>query len=160
MGASATNTSRGKLRGNEDQVGAPWALVRKVYVLLRQRRKTVLSRSGLTHSQYQTLELCSRGAVTAKTIAETLGLTPGGVTDLVDRLEVNEWVERAQHPEDRRAVLVRLTKEGRQFHSAVHESLTVNFRDVFQQIRAEDRKALAQGLSALAKILEETPSES
>ncbi|MDG6912770.1 MAG: MarR family transcriptional regulator [Nitrososphaerota archaeon] len=160
MAALGPRPSGGKQQEREDQIGAPWTLVRKVYVLLRQRRKTVLSRSGLTHSQYQTLELCSRGAVTAKTIAETLGLTPGGVTDLVDRLEDKGWVERAKHPEDRRAVLVRLTKEGRQFHGAVHETLAVSFRGVFQQIRAEDRKALAQGLTALAKILEATPSES
>ncbi len=160
MGTLGTRASQARRRATADQVGAPWTLVRKVYVLLWQRRKTVLSRSGLTHSQYQALDLCSREPVTARKIAEALGLTPGGVTALVDRLEERGWVQRGKHPDDRRAVLVHLTREGLQFYTAVQESLTVSFRSVFQQIRTEDREALAQGLSALAKILEETPPES
>lgn len=48
-------------------------------------------------------------------IMETTGLTSGGVTKLIDRLEAAGWVERLDEavPGDGRGVMVSITDEGR-----------------------------------------------
>jgi DNA-binding MarR family transcriptional regulator len=45
--------------------------------------------------------------------AEAMGLTVGGASKSVDRLERRGWVRRLPHPTDRRSSLIDLTAEGR-----------------------------------------------
>lgn len=57
-------------------------------------------------------------------VAEMMGMTTGGSTKVVDRLESQGWVVRQQGPSfDGRAVVVTLTEEGRSvIRSAIHAS--------------------------------------
>ncbi len=48
------------------------------------------------------------GPVTPGKLAECTGLTTGGVTVMLDRLEKAEFVTRERNPNDRRSVLVRV----------------------------------------------------
>jgi len=52
------------------------------------------------------------GPCTQQALASALNVTPRNVTGLVDALEAGGFVERRQHPNDRRATLVTLTKLG------------------------------------------------
>lgn len=45
-------------------------------------------------------------------IAVELGITPGGVSKLVDRIEASGYCRRLPNPKDRRSSLVELTPEG------------------------------------------------
>ena len=45
-------------------------------------------------------------------IATELGITPGGVSKLVDRIEASGYCRRLPNPSDRRSSLVELTPEG------------------------------------------------
>ena len=51
--------------------------------------------------------------LTPNQIGEHLHLTSGTVTTVIDSLEKRGLVERSPHPEDRRKVLVSITKDGR-----------------------------------------------
>ena len=51
--------------------------------------------------------------LTPNEIGEHLHLTSGTVTTVIDSLEKRGLVERSPHPEDRRKVLVSITKDGR-----------------------------------------------
>jgi DNA-binding MarR family transcriptional regulator len=52
-----------------------------------------------------------RPGLTAGELATAVGLSPGAVTTALDRLERRGFVRRTRDPEDRRRVMVELTKE-------------------------------------------------
>lgn len=71
---------------------------------------------AVTFARYEVLMLLmfsSSGRLPMKTIGSRLQVHPTSVTNAVDRLEAAGLVARAPHPDDRRAVLVELTPEGR-----------------------------------------------
>jgi DNA-binding MarR family transcriptional regulator len=53
-----------------------------------------------------------RGPQTQRSLAKAIGVTARNVTALVDRLEESGFVRRTAQPDDRRALLVRLTEQG------------------------------------------------
>ena len=59
-------------------------------------------------------ELFVDGPLTPTDLAARLNVTPAAVTELADRLEHASHLSRAQHPTDRRRVLLHLTDEARQ----------------------------------------------
>jgi DNA-binding MarR family transcriptional regulator len=69
----------------------------------------VAESTGLHLTDMQCLNLLDMlGAVTPGRLAECTGLTTGGVTVLLDRLEKAGFVKREPNPKDRRSVLVRV----------------------------------------------------
>lgn len=65
---------------------------------------------GINRSDGRCLDVIQeRGAVSAGELAEALGLSPGAITALVDRLERDGLVRRLRDPNDRRKVMIELT---------------------------------------------------
>ncbi|MFN2384128.1 MAG: MarR family winged helix-turn-helix transcriptional regulator [Gemmatimonadota bacterium] len=70
-------------------------------------------------------------------LAERLGLTPSATTRLVDRLVERGWMERASPSDNRRTVIVSITREGwrsyvrnnRSFAAAVEAALTARLSE-------------------------------
>lgn len=54
-----------------------------------------------------------------KTLSEYLMVTGGNVTGLTDQLEAEGWVERVADEEDRRSMIVRLTRAGKKQFKAM-----------------------------------------
>jgi DNA-binding MarR family transcriptional regulator len=82
-------------------------------------------------------------------LSRRLLVTGGNVTGIVDQLERLGLIVRASDPSDRRAYLVKLTKEGkRQFSqmAAEHESWIVK---LFAGLGLRDQRALNESLSRL-----------
>jgi DNA-binding MarR family transcriptional regulator len=78
-------------------------------VLLSQ---AVAERLGLNPTDLEFMDLLNlNGPLTAKRLAELSGLTTGGVTFVVDRLERAGFVRRRPNPEDRRSVLIEPVEE-------------------------------------------------
>jgi DNA-binding MarR family transcriptional regulator len=75
-----------------------------------------LAKYGLTFARYEALMLLylSRtGALPLGKIGTRLQVHPTSVTNLIDRLERDELVERTPHPSDRRTTLATITRAGR-----------------------------------------------
>jgi len=53
--------------------------------------------------------LRTSGPLTATQLARAIGLTSGGLSIALDRLEKLGYIRRSQHPDDRRSVLVEAT---------------------------------------------------
>lgn len=71
---------------------------------------------GLSYARYEVLTLLSftkAGELPLSKIGQRLQVHPASVTGVVDKLEQQGLVVRVPHPDDRRAVLARLTDEGR-----------------------------------------------
>jgi DNA-binding MarR family transcriptional regulator len=54
-----------------------------------------------------------RGGLTAGELATAVGLTPGAVTTVLDRLEERGFVTRRRDPDDRRRVIVEMSDDAR-----------------------------------------------
>ena len=75
----------------------------------------ILGRYGLSLGRFLTLTVLNRDPeeeITPSDLAERVGVTRATMTGLLDTLAKDGWIERIQHNEDRRRVVVRLTSEG------------------------------------------------
>ncbi len=99
------------------------------------RVEATLKPLGVTFARYEVLMLLhfsKRGSLPMKLIASRLQVHPTSVTNAVDRLEVAGLVTREAHPDDRRALIITLTPEGR----AVAEKATAALNsEVFSRPR-------------------------
>lgn len=90
-----------------------------------RHRSAVSRRLGLSDSEMLAVaHLAQRGRLSPSELAELLDLSSGGVTALVQRLELAGHVERHAHPTDRRSVLLELSgalveRAGEAFHPLV-----------------------------------------
>ncbi|NNN20553.1 MAG: MarR family transcriptional regulator [Acidimicrobiales bacterium] len=86
------------------------------------------------------------------TMAETVALTTGGVTRLIDRIEEAELVKRSMCPSDRRVVWVSLTDRGLE---KLNEATKVHLRGITEHFTGNlDIDTLENLRNAMAKILE------
>jgi DNA-binding MarR family transcriptional regulator len=73
----------------------------------------VAKRAGLSPTDLECLDLIIlSGSATAGEIGRHTGLTSGAVTGLIDRLARKGLVRRAEHPNDRRKVIVEVDAKG------------------------------------------------
>lgn len=81
--------------------------------------RPLLNEMGLTYPQYLVLlVLWEKGSIRLGEIAHELELATHAVSPIIDRLEDSGLVRRIKDPDDARAVLVELTKAGRELESA------------------------------------------
>lgn len=81
--------------------------------LLQRDQSESLAQMGLTTSRAHALWILGHGGpMTHRDLAESLGVVPRSVTDLVDALESLALVTRGRHPVDRRASVITLTATG------------------------------------------------
>jgi DNA-binding MarR family transcriptional regulator len=74
-------------------------------------------------------------SATMSELAARTGLTSGGITSIVDRLEREGYIERRGDPLDRRKLQVVLTERGRSTREALDEALA-NAADVVEPAAA------------------------
>lgn len=90
--------------------------VMRVHQLLLGRYDALLKPHGLTFARYEALVLLSftrEGQLPLGKMGERLQVHPTSITTIVQRLEADGLLERRPHPSDARAVLARITDEGR-----------------------------------------------
>ena len=97
---------------------------REVYLLLQHvsgelihELATLLKSSGITPEQYHVLRIledAGSAGVPLSAVAERSPVGDPDVTGLLDRLERRSLARRAREAPDRRVVVARITKEGRQ----------------------------------------------
>jgi DNA-binding MarR family transcriptional regulator len=80
--------------------------------------RPLLEELGLTYTQYLVLlVLWEKGSIRLGEIADDLELATHAVSPIIDRLDQAGLVHRVKDPDDARAVLVELTKAGRNLES-------------------------------------------
>jgi len=75
-------------------------------------RNAVARKLGLNVTDWECLSLLSIKGVSKPTeLARYTGLTSGSMTAMLDRLERAQFIRRKTNPEDRRSVLIEITKK-------------------------------------------------
>lgn len=86
---------------------------------------------GVVPSDFHCLHALNRGGpATAAALADRVGLTPGSVSRMIDRLESAGLVQRRPDPHDRRKTLIEPTTEGLARINDYYAGLNVRTRDV------------------------------
>jgi DNA-binding MarR family transcriptional regulator len=90
--------------------------IMRVQQILLARLNDLLEPYDLTFARYEALMLLfysRRGELPLGKISDRLQVHRASVTNVIDKLCESGYVERAQHAQDRRAVLARITAEGK-----------------------------------------------
>jgi len=89
--------------------------VKQVELAIRKRLDEVVSRHGLTTTQYTALTALERHpAMTAAALARHTFVAAQTIAQLVRTLEARGWIERRPDPGSKRQVLLALTPAGEQ----------------------------------------------
>lgn len=78
------------------------------------------------------------GPSTPGKLAECTGLTTGGVTVMLDRLEKAGYVKRERNPDDRRSVIIHLNEKKLQKMGKYYEGVTENTIAQLAEFSVED----------------------
>ena len=126
--------------------------------------KRVMKRPAMGHSRAGEMAVMAAVAfhhvengegIRISDIATNLKIAPPTVTQFINGLEKAGWVERKMDPNDRRAVLVYLTEEGRRCHERFEADMLDLFQGLARHIGQEDAHHLARILEKSFGYLEE-----
>lgn len=112
---------------------------------LNNRLNRHLAEADLTVSQFGVLEVLHHlGPLNQRAIGEKLLKSGGNITMVVDNLEKCGHVKRKKDPNDRRAVLIHLTREGESFIEDFFPKHLEKIKEEFSVLSEEEKKTLAE----------------
>jgi DNA-binding MarR family transcriptional regulator len=124
--------------------------LRDLIVAGDQLRRVSAAHDGIGLSEFMTLsQLFFDGPAGPSELARDLGLTPGSMTLLLDRLADLDYVDRLPHPSDRRRQVVSITATGEQLHRVAFSRFTGAVTDAV----SGHRGAQADGLAAFVDAI-------
>lgn len=130
-------------------------IFRGVKTLIHQ----VVAPHDLTGTHVQALRvLFHEGCSTMSHLTDSMHVTPGASTGVIDRLCKLGLVERTPHPEDRRVVQVCLTPSGRTLVLTIQEEMRHEFGKVRALLAEADQQVVISGLHTLARAFQASSS--
>ncbi|MCW3041356.1 MAG: MarR DNA-binding transcription regulator [Solirubrobacterales bacterium] len=104
--------------------------------------------AGVNPTSYAILsELALDGGLTNGQIAERLGMSTGGVTPALDRLERSEMIERNPNPADRRSSVVSITPRGQEVLRGAADVLADQLENVIDGMDERARETVLRFLT-------------
>ncbi len=108
---------------------------------------------GVSVTECYALEAVDRhGALTLNELAGYLYLGKSTVSRVVDSLERKGFVWRTTHPEDRRAVQIGATQEGKSLHDRIASEAKARYRDLVAGVDPEARPVVIETLQKLSRV--------
>jgi len=134
-----------KYKGNEQEKQTLNTFIKLMRAsdTINNRLNRHLQQNDITLSQFGTLEvLYHLGPLNQRTIGDKLLKSGGNITMVVDNLEKNGWVLRQKDPNDRRAMLIRLTPAGKSFIQSFFPLHLKKIEEEFSVLSEEEKKQL------------------
>ncbi|MFC9514950.1 MarR family winged helix-turn-helix transcriptional regulator [Nocardiaceae bacterium NPDC056970] len=119
---------------------------------LRRRWFSALEPWGLSPHEFRALRVIDHeadGRPRLGDVAKALRIAPRSATEVVDRLQTRDLVERVADSVDRRAVCVRLTDTGRRLLDEMSAARDAQAADFFAGLDDHDRTELSRILDKL-----------
>jgi DNA-binding MarR family transcriptional regulator len=114
-----------------------WVDLDRVYTVLGRRVTARMADFDLTTPQFRVLRQLAGQPRSPGDIAERIGVTPGNLTGIVDRLEHDGLLTRARG-EDRRSVTLHLTPAGEERLRRVVPQMHVHLQALFGVLSDEE----------------------
>jgi DNA-binding MarR family transcriptional regulator len=122
-------------------------------------RDTHATGPEVTHAQFELLiELYKRGPLSAGELASAAQLTPATVTQMLDHLSTNGHVERTRSEEDRRIVVISLTRLGKRKVNAKRALWQSRWRQALDGMDANELRAATEVLVRLGAMFDDEPA--
>lgn len=128
--------------------------LRYISHLIKQKGREILSNYTITPPQFVALQwLHESGDMTIGDLSTKMYLAFSTTTDLVDRMEKNELVQRVRDENDRRVVRIHLLPEGERIIQEVILKRQNYLRDITQEFNAEEFEQLSRTLQKLHLLM-------
>jgi DNA-binding MarR family transcriptional regulator len=118
---------------------------------VEERLEAALEPVGLSLAKFKLLtQLVAAGEpLPLRALAEMASCVRSNITQLMDRLEAERLVVRADDPKDRRSIRAELTAEGRSRHANAARALDEAERQIFSGLTAAKKETLLELLGSL-----------
>lgn len=101
-----------------------------------------LSQGQISFPQYFLLaHIATQDALSMSEVAERMNHSTAAATGLVDRLENLDYVQRMHAANDRRKVLVKITKKGLALVDHMREDMVANLNVIMELLEPDEQKA-------------------
>ena len=109
--------------------------------------------ADLTFTQLRGLSVLARKQPQRMSdLAGALDMTPASASALIDRMDQRGFVTRRSDPEDRRTVLVELSRRGQHILDVMERGSSDHFGRLIENMTPAERDALATTLRAFLRI--------
>jgi DNA-binding MarR family transcriptional regulator len=113
----------------------------------------VLEAHGVSMWGYSVLVALDRSAIrTQAALADAIGADKTRIIAILDELQENGLIERVPDPDDRRARILAITKEGRRFKEAIQAEIQRGEERWLGTLSATDRAAFLRILQELSGL--------
>ncbi|MDC3415700.1 MarR family winged helix-turn-helix transcriptional regulator [Aquibacillus salsiterrae] len=124
--------------------------LRYIAGIIKQQGREILTNYPITAPQFVALQrLLEEGDLTVGELSNKINLACSTTTDLVDRMEKNEIVERVRDEKDRRVVRIHLLDKGKTIINEVIEKRQNYLGEVLENVPTEQVDALYSILELL-----------
>jgi MarR family transcriptional regulator, organic hydroperoxide resistance regulator len=128
--------------------------LRYISHLIKQKGREILSNYTITPPQFVALQwLHESGDMTIGDLSTKMYLAFSTTTDLVDRMEKNELVQRVRDENDRRVVRIHLLPEGERIIQEVIIKRQEYLRDITGEFDVEEFEQLSKNLQKLHLLM-------
>jgi DNA-binding MarR family transcriptional regulator len=128
--------------------------VEALFILMLDHHHAQVGEADLTLVQAQALKLLRAAPLPASQLARALGISAPAITQLTDRLERKNLIERRTVSTDRRAVMVALTEKGGRLIDGFRSRRNDVFADTLTRLTEDDRVEVIGALSKVAAVLQ------
>jgi DNA-binding MarR family transcriptional regulator len=134
--------------------------LRYISGIIKQRGRVILNNYPITAPQFVALQwLMDKGDMTIGELSNYIHLACSTTTDLVDRMEKNELVERVRDSRDRRVVRIHALEKGEQIIHEVIEKRQDYLEEVLKDVPEDDVHQLNQLLNILHEKMRDADRE-
>jgi DNA-binding MarR family transcriptional regulator len=134
----------------------------RIAAILGPLVERVFAEHGLGRGEFDVLAALRRSGtpftLTPSVLSRTLMLSPGAMTNRLDRLEDAGHVHRALDPDNRRSMHVSLTASGRSLVDTVVDAHVTNEQALLAGLSATERRRLDAALRDLLDTIEHPPN--
>ena len=103
--------------------------------------------------------LWEKDGLTSKELAEKMGLAINTLTSMLDRIEKAGLIQRSQHPDDRRKILIKLTNYAQGFKKEYEEISKMMISYVYEGFSDDEIEMCGGFLERISQNLEKVEKE-
>ncbi len=128
-----------------------WLELYKASTLINKKTITELSSVKITLPQFFVLDaLVKNGEMNVGQLCETMYVSGGNLTLVLDNLQKMNYVERTINKQDRRSLNVKLTKEGKKAYDKASPVQEKAISTIFSVLTVDELKKLTSTLAKLS----------
>ncbi|MCC5910419.1 MAG: MarR family transcriptional regulator [Clostridiaceae bacterium] len=121
---------------------------------MKYQYKGIKGEQGFTLTQFKTLFIINdASSCTMSYLSETMEVSKGTMTCMLNKLVMDGYVERKSCSKDRRNVYVNLTEKGEEKIKEVKEKILLSLVGVVKHLNEEEKQEMYRSLTSLNTIL-------